>query len=192
MSHVQRMCALQLQDGSVRRSNTFEPGKFSGISGVQKLVRTTTYELFLRTHVPRDPTVLLYQLKVTKILWKQALKRMNTKTDREMQRFDRNTYRRRHFGSGFGSGSNLASTARTPNLNAGFGLAIFRTPNLNARSVQVRFRFGPISEPNLATTNRGGADKKRREEKTNGLMAPQTTAAFNSNCVTVVLGFKFE
>ncbi|KAJ7746038.1 hypothetical protein B0H16DRAFT_967780 [Mycena metata] len=57
-----------------------------------------------------------------------------------------------HLGSGSGSGSNLASQARTPNLNSAFGSAIARTLNLNAVFSSVQFRFEPISEPDPAST----------------------------------------
>lgn len=58
-----------------------------------------------------------------------------------------------HFGSGFGSGSNLRRPARMPYLNFAFGSAPTRTLNLNAAFSSVRFRFGPISEPNPASTS---------------------------------------
>ncbi|KAJ7033813.1 hypothetical protein C8F04DRAFT_1183779 [Mycena alexandri] len=55
-------------------------------------------------------------------------------------------------GSGSGSGSNLASPARTPNLNSAFGSAIARTSNLNAAFSSVQFGFEPIFEPDPAST----------------------------------------
>ncbi|KAJ7149954.1 hypothetical protein C8R46DRAFT_1198545 [Mycena filopes] len=60
----------------------------------------------------------------------------------------------RDFGSRFGSGSDAPSNARTPNPNVAFGSGSARTSNLNAAFSSVRFRFEPISEPNLASTTR--------------------------------------
>ncbi|KAJ7734992.1 hypothetical protein B0H16DRAFT_134657 [Mycena metata] len=52
-SGISRTPNLNPCSGSVRRSNTFEPGRDSGFFGVQKLVPETTYGLFRCTHLGR-------------------------------------------------------------------------------------------------------------------------------------------